>query len=293
MTQPQLNSWQAIHDEVLRRIHARDWPPGHVIPNEVDLAAEFGCARATVNRALRALATAGLLERRRKAGTRVALHPVSRATVDIPVIRQEVEDLGHAYGYRLIGRDVANPENWARAALGPDATPCLHTTALHTANGTPYVFEDRWINLTAVPEAARQDFDTLSANEWLLATAPYTHGDISFSAAAATPDEAAVLQTAPAGPLFVIDRTTWNHDLTVTTVRLAYPRATASTRVWAGDADNRVARPSPMPPCTRHLLRLFGRLTTVHRNACKRRPHQSGTSPACAESRHPKRLLDG
>ena len=46
-----------------------------MIPGEEALAREFGCARATVNRALRDLAEAGVLERRRKAGTRVALQP--------------------------------------------------------------------------------------------------------------------------------------------------------------------------------------------------------------------------
>lgn len=72
MSQPQFNGWQTIQDKVLRRIHARDWAPGSVIPNEADLTIKFGCARATVNRAQRALAEAGILERRRKAGTRVA-----------------------------------------------------------------------------------------------------------------------------------------------------------------------------------------------------------------------------
>ena len=31
-------TWQDIRDEVLRRIHARDWAPGGMIPNELDLA---------------------------------------------------------------------------------------------------------------------------------------------------------------------------------------------------------------------------------------------------------------
>ncbi|MBS4011138.1 MAG: GntR family transcriptional regulator, partial [Roseovarius sp.] len=65
MTEPQFNTWQLIQDKVLRRIHAREWPPGTGIPNEADLSREFGCARATVNRALRALAEARLIERRR------------------------------------------------------------------------------------------------------------------------------------------------------------------------------------------------------------------------------------
>ena len=69
----------------------RIWKPGELIPNEADLAIEFGCARATVNRALRALAETGILDRRRKAGTRVALHPVRKVTLEIPIIRHEVE----------------------------------------------------------------------------------------------------------------------------------------------------------------------------------------------------------
>jgi len=217
---PPPKGWQAIHDEVLRRIHARDWPPGHVIPNEVDLAREFGCARATVNRALRALAEEGILERRRKAGTRVALHPVSRATLDVPVIRREIRERGQRYDYRLLDRCVAQPPAAIRATLG--AGEALHVTALHSADGAPYVFEDRWISLATVPGAAQECFTSLSANEWLLARAPYTHGDIAFSAEAASDRDADLLDTATGAPLFVIWRTTWDHDRAITTVRLAY-----------------------------------------------------------------------
>ena len=60
MTAPVLTSWQAVADEVLARIRRRDWAPGDLIPNEVDLAGEMGCARTTVNRALRHLAARDL-----------------------------------------------------------------------------------------------------------------------------------------------------------------------------------------------------------------------------------------
>lgn len=232
MSKPQISRWQAIHDEVLRRIHAREWQPGQVIPNEVDLAAEFGCARATVNRALRVLAEAGLLERRRKAGTRVALHPVSRATVDIPVIRQEIEERGLAYGYALIENTKDCPPAQVRAALG--TRNCQHITALHRAEGAPYVFEDRWISLDTLSDAACADFTTFSANEWLLAHAPYTHGDIRFAAHAAGP-EAQMLGTEPGAPVFVIDRTTWDHAQAITSVRLFYaPGYSIHTTIGAG-----------------------------------------------------------
>ncbi len=75
----QAATWQSIRAEGLRRIHDGLWAPGARIPDEADLAGEFGCARATVNRALRSLAEDGFLERRRKGGTRVALTPVRKA----------------------------------------------------------------------------------------------------------------------------------------------------------------------------------------------------------------------
>ena len=94
--QDAINTWQDVQREVLGRIQNRVWKPGDIIPNEVDLAKEFGCARATVNRALQAVADSGLLDRRRKAGTRVAVNPVRKATLEIPIIRQEIEQRGPA-----------------------------------------------------------------------------------------------------------------------------------------------------------------------------------------------------
>ncbi|NCQ24565.1 MAG: GntR family transcriptional regulator [Rhodobacteraceae bacterium CG17_big_fil_post_rev_8_21_14_2_50_63_15] len=223
MTGLTFNSWQAIQDEVMRRIHARVWPPGTVIPNEADLALEFGCARATVNRALRALAEMGILERRRKAGTRVALHPVSRATLDIPVIRQEITERGQSYGYQRLSCAILRPPaEIARTLWINPASDALHVSALHLSETRPFVIEDRWINLTTAPAAAAQDFETLSANEWLVVTIPYTHGSIRFTAAAATAQEAELLCTTPGAPVFVVERLTWDHERTVTLARLCY-----------------------------------------------------------------------
>ncbi len=217
MSQQPFRNWQAIQAEVLRRIRAREWPPGHTIPNEADLARDFGCARATVNRALQSLADAGLLERRRKVGTRVALHPVSKATVEIPILRQEIEDRGLHYRYQLISRNVDSPPPQLRTEA-----PALHVTALHWADDAPYVFEDRWINTETVPDALQQPFDRISANEWLVTTAPYTHGDISFTAQPATGAQTAWLNTPQNTPVFVIERTTWDREDPITTVKLTY-----------------------------------------------------------------------
>ena len=113
-----MQGWEMIRTEVLRRIRARDWPPGALIPGEETLAEEFGVARATVNRALTALAEAGVIERKKRAGTRVAELPVRRARLDIPVIRLDVESRGQAYGFELLADRIAPAPVPVSARLG-------------------------------------------------------------------------------------------------------------------------------------------------------------------------------
>ena len=132
--------WEAIRAEVMNRIRSRQWPPGGLIPSEEALAAEFGCARATVNRALTELATAGVLERKRKAGTRVAALPVRKATLDIPVIRAEVTARGLAYSFVLMSRTVTAPPSGVAARLGlATGARLIHLQTLHLAAGVPQV----------------------------------------------------------------------------------------------------------------------------------------------------------
>lgn len=216
------HTWQSVQAEVLRRIRSGEWRQGEPIPHEADLAEELGCARATANRALREVAEMGLIERRRRAGSRVAMRPVRRATLDIPVVRDEVEAAGQTYRFQLLTRTEEVPPDSvvARLSLG-EVRPLLHVTGLHLADGRAYAHEDRWIDLTAVPAAAGADFTSVSPNEWLVLSIPFEGGDIAFSAAPAgglgavmgCPDEAA---------LFVVERVTWKGAARLTVVRLSF-----------------------------------------------------------------------
>ncbi|MBO6758810.1 MAG: UTRA domain-containing protein [Roseibium sp.] len=217
------NSWTGIRAELLRRIHDREWQPGEQIPHEADLAEEFGCARTTVNRALRDLADSGLVIRKRKAGTRVALNPPQRATLTIPIIREEVEGLGLDYRHSLLERDLrplpAVLHGAFKVSLGAEV---LFLKTLHFADDRPFVYEERYINLEAVPDARNRAFETMSANEWLVQTAPYTHGDLSLFAVNAAEDVAELLDTAKDTALFAIERITWTGVMPITHVRLVY-----------------------------------------------------------------------
>lgn len=215
--------WRDVRDEVLGRIRSRIWAPGDPIPNESDLARDLGCSRGTVNRALQALADAGILERRRRAGTRVARLPVRQARFRIPVLREEIEAAGHRYGYRLLSQGFARPPAAARRGLR-DAFPeeLVHVVAIHEADGSAYAHEDRWINPDAVPGVRGADFSGLSANEWLLRHAPISDGEIVFLAREAGEGEAAVFGCAPGAALFRAERRTWHQGRPVTTVSLTF-----------------------------------------------------------------------
>ena len=217
-----LNGWEAIRAEVMQRIRARIWPPGGLIPSEEALALEFGCARATVNRALTDLAAAGVLQRKRKAGTRVAMLPVRKASFDIAVIRAEVAARGQAYACRLLKRHLAAPPMAVAMRLGlPQGAQMLHLQSLHLADGRPQVHEDRWLNPAVLPEP-EPDFASISVNEWLVANVTFVTGDIAFSAAAASAAEAEALSVAPGAALFITERCTWGADAAITWVRLAH-----------------------------------------------------------------------
>ena len=223
MTELDTNSWQGIKSEVMRRINTRRWQPGDLIPGEVELAEEFGCARATVNRALRELAETGLLDRKRKAGTRVALNPVRKATVEIPVIRKDVEARGKIYSFDVLDRKDLAPSAILQQQYGLAAsTPLLGLWTLHRADGAPFAYEERWINLSVVPDVIDADLETLSANEWLVRNMPLSRGEFTFSAGNATAAESRLLNCLQDTALFIVNRSTWVVDDAITAVRLVY-----------------------------------------------------------------------
>jgi GntR family transcriptional regulator, histidine utilization repressor len=216
-------SWQDIHADALRRIQSREWHPGTLIPNEEELARELGCARATVNRALRALAEEGWLERRRKAGTRVALSPKRRAQMAIPVIRQEIEALGQSFSHRLIERETTLMPPGQRDALGLSTeTTAHHVRSLYLADERPFAYEDRWVNLVAVPGFDTCRLDQISPNEWLVQNAPFSHGTLDYSAASATNEQAIHLDCPTGTPVMMLKRHTFGPDAPVTAMSLTY-----------------------------------------------------------------------
>ena len=197
--------------------------PGDRLPSEHELAALHGCSRATVSKAMAALHRAGLIERRRKAGSFVADQHVHSAVLEVPDLAQLIEARGHRYRWQLLSRRTVHDQ--------------LHLEGLHFEGETPFALETRSIATSTVPGSASEAFDAVAPGTWLLAHSPWTSARHRIRAAGATADEARALHVAEKTACLIVERSTWRGDAPVTTVR----------QVFRGDMFDMVAHFEPSP----------------------------------------------
>lgn len=223
-------TYREIKADILARITRGDWGPGTALPGEMELAETYGAARATVHRAMRELVEDGIVERKRKSGSRVRSTPLRQARFDIPVIRREIEAMGRVYRYDLVRSEVVAAPDWLRQRLDLSmGARVRHLICLHSADGQPFQHEDRWINLGLLPQAETADFAAETPTEWLMAQIPFSAVEIGILATAADAEIASLMGCAPGTPLLRTERLTRWDDQSVTQVRLTHAPGYAMT----------------------------------------------------------------
>lgn len=229
---------QRIRSELEGRILSGEWAPGFRIPFEHELMEQYGCSRMTVNKVLTALAESGMIERRRRAGSFVARQSphLELVALEIPDIAVQVSAMGHAYAYRLLGRQL-------RGAQAGDAGEqelagsgrLLAMECLHLADGRPLALEHRLISPAGVPEVLDVDFAVTAPGSWLLQNVSWTRAQHRISAWGADAATAQLLDVKPGTACLVIERHTWRGEQAITRVR----------QIFLGDAWDLVARFAP------------------------------------------------
>lgn len=205
---------ERIRSDIEARIHSGAWRPGDRIPFEHELVASYGCARATVSKALTALARSGLIERRRKAGSFVAHPQVHSAVLEVPDLAEIVAARGEAYRWTQTLRRPADDNGGTDIPL-----PALLVEGVHCGGGEPFALERRLISLDAVPDAAEADFTAQAPGSWLLHHVPWTAAKHRIRAVEASRSEATALAVRPRTACLELQRTTWRSGQAVTFVR--------------------------------------------------------------------------
>jgi GntR family histidine utilization transcriptional repressor len=230
----------SLHRRILadigERILSGEWPPGMRIPFEHELTRTYGCSRMTVSKALSELTRAGLIERRRRAGSYVRRPHSHSALLEIRDIGAEVQALGLPYRHAIETRRERGRRR-SDDGLLDSAGPArlLDVTCLHFAGGRPFCLEHRLINLEVVPEARGERFTTIAPGPWLVARVPWTTAEHRILAVAADAAMAQKLSLPDGTACLAVERRTWSGERQVTFARFTYP----------GGAYGLVARFSP------------------------------------------------
>lgn len=229
-----LDTWQVLQDQILDRIRAGEWRAGDLIPTEQQLSQEYKCARATVNRALRELADRGIIERRRKVGTRVTGQIPAKAALGEQKIRQAITAQGGWYELRLLSARMTPPTDAVQTAMLAPQTTSAPTGGLirlalrHDSDGAPYCHEILWI----LPEVAPDIYTTLQSGQAMTTAevaAFLTHPQgitritKTLFAQNASDETAAALTLDPATAVFRIDRVLWQDSIAAALSQQAFP----------------------------------------------------------------------
>jgi len=227
---------QKILGDLQGKILSGKLAPGARIATEHELAEAYDCSRMTVSNVLAKLARAGLVERRRKAGTFVTRPQSQAAVLEIHDIKAEVQALGLTYRFELVSRTTRRSTALDRERLETrSAGRVIELVARHFAGARVFCLEQRLINLEAVPQAAEEDFRGVAPGRWLLDSVPWTAAEHRISASNAPRPVAASLAVPSNTACLIVERRTWRAALPVTHVRLTYP----------GDSHQLVARFTP------------------------------------------------
>jgi GntR family histidine utilization transcriptional repressor len=214
---------ERIRLDLERQILSGALKPDDRIPLERELMEIYACSRMTVNKAVSDLASRGLIVRRKRAGSFVA-HPPSDSTIlDIPDIRLDLERKGYAYAYRLLHRSVRAAKGAEETALAGKGGRVIELRGVHKADGQPFGYERRLVNLAAVPEVEAADFSTMPPGTWLLGHVPWSQAEHRIFAVAADAGIAAHLGIAEGTPCLMLERRTWLNGMPVTHVWQTFP----------------------------------------------------------------------
>ncbi|MDE1917192.1 MAG: histidine utilization repressor [Sphingomonadales bacterium] len=214
------------------RILSGELAPGARLPTEQEVMVAYDCSRMTVNKALSALAQAGLIDRRKRAGTFVARPKVHSMVLDVPDIAAQIRERGQDYTFVPLRRRLRPANSDAEETLLASGGQLLQIDGLHVVDGAPLGVEFRLVSTMAVPAIVEADFAKVPPGSWLLQHVPWTEAETRISAVGAWSQDAEAMNVADGTPCLCIERRTWRGAEPITFVR----------QLFLGDAYDLVAR---------------------------------------------------
>jgi GntR family transcriptional regulator len=203
-----------VRDELIERIRSGTWKPGQLIPNEFEIAAEFGVSQGTARKAIEALASERLVLRRQGRGTFVVEHTPAHVLFRFFNIMDDNDTPITPDSTQVRGETArASAQERARLSLA-DGDSVIRIARVRTRDGKPFITESivlpekmfpGLVDLPAIPNTL---YDLFQKSYGIL----MMRTDDRLGATAAGATVAAQLGVAPGTPLLRIDRIAFGLD---------------------------------------------------------------------------------
>lgn len=215
---------QTIRNDIEHKIMSGEWPPGFRLPFEHEMMEQYGCSRMTVNKALSALSAQGLIMRRRRAGSVVLAPSADRAVLQIIDFAAEAQRSGKLYRHDMLERRMEEIDAATARRTGlKTGAKVLFAATRHVVDGVIEAYEERIVNLAAVPQAKREPFADLPIGTWLLQRVPWSDAEHIIGAVNADARLARRLGVERNAACLMLERRTWQNAVFLTEARLYYP----------------------------------------------------------------------
>lgn len=203
--------WWQVEQAIRAIINGGEWSTGDQIPAEDRLCQMFGVSRITLRHALRNLEESGVLRREHGRGTFVRSTTLVAGTRELTSFTQEMKHMGVKATSSLLecSLTIAGPE--AAAALEIDeGDPIVRIRRLRLGNGQPIGIQTAQLSGARVPgflDAGLPQGSLYESLERGYGIVPTAAREV-YRVAAVGAEDAALLDLAPGGAAFVVERIT-------------------------------------------------------------------------------------
>jgi len=205
-----------IKQAVLERIRSGAWPPGAMIPSEVELCREFGVSRTTARKAVSDLAYEGRLIVVQGKGTFVATPKVEEHFVQRAFgIHEDMQRRGITLTTQVLRQEVTESSSEVARRLQLRRGEPVHLIVrLRFVDEEPMLISTTYVPYALCPDLATEDLTECSLYALLrdrygLAIA---RGERRLEAVAADGHEARLLDVALGSPLLALDSVAYVAD---------------------------------------------------------------------------------
>jgi len=216
--------YQMVKDYISHRVDSGEWPEDYRVPSENELVKDLGVSRMTVNRALRELTTDGKIRRVQGLGTFVSGQKPQSELLELKNIADEIKARGGEHKAELLLLVcIPATADLAKALYIEVGADIYHSIMVHHENGKPIQLEDRFVNPALAPDYLKQDFSSLTPNEYLSRVAPLGEVEHVVEATIANKSVQKHLNIDAASPCLLLHRRTWSGGKVVSRAWLYHP----------------------------------------------------------------------